>query len=61
LEYLGIVLDEKRNAANSDVISAPDSRCAVRVIPTNEDLMIARHTYRFLDSQRNLNTPQSAA
>jgi acetate kinase len=61
LEYLGIVLDEKRNASNSDVISAPESRCAVRVIPTNEDLMIARHTYRFLDSQRNLNTPQSAA
>jgi len=26
------------------VISAPNSRIAVRVIPTDEDLMIARHT-----------------
>jgi acetate kinase len=44
LAYLGIELDRSRNAANADVISTPASACTVRVIPTNEDLMIARHT-----------------
>jgi acetate kinase len=44
LEYLGIELDESGNMANAEVISAPASACTVRVIPTNEDLMIARHT-----------------
>ena len=44
LEYLGIHLDPERNALHADPISAPHSSCVVRVIPTNEDLMIARHT-----------------
>jgi len=48
LEYLGIELDESRNAANAEVISAPASARTVRVIPTNEDLMIARHTRALL-------------
>jgi len=39
-------LDRERNSEQADVISTPDSRCIVRVIPTNEDLMIARHTCR---------------
>jgi acetate kinase len=46
LEYVGISLDPERNARHADVISASDSTCTVRVIPTNEDLMIARHTCR---------------
>ncbi len=44
LEYLGLRLDAHRNAVDAPVISTPDSACAVRVIPTNEDLMIARHS-----------------
>ncbi len=44
LSYLGICLDLKANASNAEVISIPSSACTVRVIPTNEDLMIARHT-----------------
>jgi acetate kinase len=44
LEHLGIQLDPARNEAHADTISAPGARCAVRVIPTNEHLMIARHT-----------------
>jgi acetate kinase len=48
LEHLGIKLDDSRNEAHADSISAPDGRCAVRVIPTNEDLMIARHTRRIV-------------
>ena len=48
LEYLGIELDRQRNDAHADPISAPGSRCTVRVIPTNEDLMIARHTRQLI-------------
>jgi acetate kinase len=43
LEFLGIVIDERANRANAEVISA-GSRCVVRVVATDEDLMIARHT-----------------
>ena len=46
--YLGIDLDPQRNAAHADVISRPGGDCAVRAIPTHEDLMIARHTRRLL-------------
>jgi acetate kinase len=46
--FLGIQLDEGRNAANAAVISADASRVTVRVIPTNEELMIARLVSRVL-------------
>ena len=52
LEHLGIKLDRERNDADADTISADDCRCLVRVIPTNEDLMIARHTYELVFSGR---------
>ena len=42
LGFLGIELEEKRNAANEGVISAAASRVAVRVIRTDEELMIAK-------------------
>ena len=42
--HLGIRLDEERNAAHAAIISTADSPCVVRVVPTDEDLMIARHT-----------------
>ncbi|HEY7356798.1 MAG TPA: acetate/propionate family kinase [Ktedonobacterales bacterium] len=48
LEFLGIVLNPERNAAQAPVISADGGRVVVRVMPTNEDLMIARHTSRLL-------------
>ena len=44
LGFLGVELDAARNSRDADVISREGSGCAVRVIPTNEDLMIARHT-----------------
>jgi acetate kinase len=50
LEHLRIKLDAQRNEANADTISSDDSRCIVRVIPTNEDLMIARHTCQLIFS-----------
>jgi acetate kinase len=42
LEFLGIELEEKHNAANAGVISPASSRVVVRVIPTNEEQMIAK-------------------
>jgi acetate kinase len=44
LEYLGVALDTQANARNAEVISQPNSKCAVRVVQTDEDLMIVRHT-----------------
>ena len=41
LGFLGIELDEKRNAANEGLISAATSRVPVRVIRTDEEYMIA--------------------
>ena len=49
LASLGIVLDEDANRSGSAVISVPASRVVVRVIATNEELMIARHTLALLD------------
>jgi len=49
--WLGIALDEAANAADADVISTPASgrsAVTVRVIPTDENLMIARHTRTLL-------------
>jgi acetate kinase len=44
LEYLGVELDETGNDAHAGVISTPGSECVVRVVQTDEDLVIARHT-----------------
>jgi acetate kinase len=42
--WLGIQLDAAANARKGPRISAPDSKVSAWVIPTNEELMIARHT-----------------
>lgn len=43
LDFLGLRLDASCNEANAALISSPESRVKVRVIKTNEDLMIVRH------------------
>ena len=48
LGFLGIELEEKRNAANEGVISAQTSRATVRVIRTDEERMIAETVCRVL-------------
>ncbi len=47
LHHLGITLDEAANTANSSRISTEQSTCAVEVVPTNEELMISRHSAAF--------------
>ena len=51
LSYLGLSLDEKANhvVGQKDVISAPESKAKILVIPANEELMIAKDTYALLD------------
>ena len=50
-EWIGIELDEMRNRAGVTVISSDRSRVRVLVVPTNEELMIARHTQQFLETE----------
>ena len=46
LEVLGVKMDAEANKVRGEekVISAPDSKVKVLLIPTNEELMIARDT-----------------
>ena len=46
--WLGIELDEAANAASGPRITTPRSKVSAWVIPTNEELMIARHTRSLL-------------
>jgi len=49
LGFLGIEIDEKRNTGNENVITKASSRVTVRVIRTDEELMIARTVCRVLN------------
>ena len=53
LTWLGIILDETANRRRGEAvaISTSDSRVAVLVIPTNEELMIARDTYQLIAAE----------
>jgi acetate kinase len=51
LEHLGVELDDERNERHADVISAAGSESLVRVIRTDEDLVIARHTAALVRSR----------
>ena len=53
LDQLGIVLDPAKNAslrATEGFINADNSRVKILVIPTNEELVVARESKRLLDS-----------
>lgn len=50
LEFLGIELDAAFNKKGEKQISAAGSRVSVRVIRTDEEVMIARHVQRLVDS-----------
>jgi acetate kinase len=50
MEWIGLELDAEKNSemvgGKEGKISTPESRLAAWVIPTNEELIIARDTYR---------------
>jgi acetate kinase len=48
LQFLGIEVDQHRNANNAAMISADSGRVRIRVIATDEELMIARSVARVL-------------
>jgi acetate kinase len=52
LRWLGVILDPDANAGNAPCISAADSPVEVRVIPTDEERMIALHTLEVVGSLR---------
>ena len=45
LSWIGVQLDEDRNQAANSPVNAAASRCVVRVIASQEDDQIARHTF----------------
>jgi acetate kinase len=56
LDQLGIALDPAKNSATraeEAVISAASSRVKVLVIPTNEELVVAREARRFLEARKS--------
>jgi acetate kinase len=48
LTWLGLLLDEDANLNDASVISSSQSSILVSVIPTNEELMIARHVMHII-------------
>lgn len=52
LAWLGTELDSRANASGKSVISTPQSRLKMYVIPTDEERMIAEHTLALLGSGR---------
>ena len=51
LAWLGVVFDADGNAQGKSLISRPESRVALLVVPTDEELMIAQHTLALLPQQ----------
>ncbi len=58
LAWLGAELDEEANLRGADVISSKASRIEVRVIATDEELMIAKHTVECLAAANMRTTEQ---
>ena len=56
LAWLGVALDPAENSRHARLISRSDSRIPVYVVPTDEELMIARHTLSLL-----LNRPSASS
>jgi acetate kinase len=57
LAWLGVVFDPAANSDGKSLISRPESRVVLLVVPTDEELMIAQHTFALLSKH----TARSAA
>jgi acetate kinase len=54
LAWLGVEFDAAANTARKSLLSRPESRVALYVVPTDEELMIARHTLTLLPGRSAL-------
>ena len=61
LAWLGAMLDPDANAAGATAIAAHGSRIGLHVIPTDEELMIARHTLALLAARGTRRHPHGPA
>ena len=54
LSYLGITLDEEANQTRGEnkIISTPDSKVTVAIVPTNEELAICQETAELVKNQK---------
>jgi acetate kinase len=52
LAFLGVLVDDKQNNSNAPIISPAGAPVTVRVMKTDEDLMMARHTYNVLQRKQ---------
>jgi acetate kinase len=53
LAWLGVTLDPDANSKHALRISKPDSRVPVYIVPTDEELMIAQHTFSMLRNRQS--------
>ena len=53
LAWLGVTFDPAANGMGGPLISRADSRVGVYVVPTDEELMIARHTSALLSAEKS--------
>lgn len=51
-EWLGLDLDDGANFRHGPLITTPSSRCSAWVVPTNEELMIAKHALQLVVGER---------
>ena len=60
MEFVGLCLDPGLNDVNAAIVSRKDTPVTVRVMKTDEELMIARHTYNFVCEQRGKGKKQDS-
>jgi acetate kinase len=48
MSFLGLILDNKNNESNNEIISSKNSKIKVLVLETNEELVVARETQKVI-------------
>ncbi len=54
LGFLGLTMDEKKNASHDTIISSKNSPIAVLVLPANEEIVLARETVEVINATMNI-------
>lgn len=54
LDFMGIMLDKHKNAGHLEIISSESSKVMVCALQTDEELIIAEHTYALIDKQNKI-------